>query len=426
MKALPSLYLPPLSISRYSILLLFFNFSITYNGFSQANYLLLGDRYIGSIASGESLLSLHKAVYEVEGTYLKDKLFEENSFSKKIAGISYRGLKYILLDANVDYMLGLLQHEVCGHGARYREYGYVNNSYILNPFPFAFYRDAFGWSKRGYLKSPRDRSYHEDMLISAAGSEAQFVMANQMVNKWLQRGSMHYRESWLYIGNFYNLLSPVHIGSDPGSYLLGLNFYYGNTSSGSAYLSEEELKKLSIIKMFDPFQYIAAYTFFYTYLLRGKAYAELPMVHFGPFRYLPSFSIGLAPYGPEINIKNYALLNTKIFSVIYRQGSFNNNLYWGINANGDNLINNKFFTVGIKTHLWDQPEITIGGDSIINSKAGLGGALMANIDLKLIKGKRPVGLYAQVGYKTTGYIEGERLNACPILRFGFSFSEALN
>ena len=67
--------------------------------------------------------------------YLKPRWFEEDKKSRKAIGIFYRLSKTVLLDNVIDHLAILTQHEVFGHGSRYREFGYKNNSYSLSLFP---------------------------------------------------------------------------------------------------------------------------------------------------------------------------------------------------------------------------------------------------------------------------------------------------
>ncbi len=76
---------------------------------------------------GHIIITLHRGIYAIENKFLKTRWFDENNFGKKAAGLTYRLAKTILVDNVLDHLSFLGQHEVFGHGAGYRELGFVDN-----------------------------------------------------------------------------------------------------------------------------------------------------------------------------------------------------------------------------------------------------------------------------------------------------------
>lgn len=419
-------------------LLILFIISFT-NLSAQTNYNLILDRNYSSSAAAEDLITIHKAVYTVEGIYLKPKLFNEDIWYKKVFGIAYRFGKTVLIDNSIDHIISLTQHEIYGHGARYREFGYVNNHYHISlPPP---YDCGGGLAFRGDWKYEGNRriSYHEHLAVYSGGMEANTVLAQTLITKWLSKKSINYRESYLYFSNRHNITSYILFTSlcsnddncensksnDVINYLQYLNIDNGYYFPDNYIFTIDDLAKQSWINLLDPFQFYAIFTYFKTYLWDGKEDQEFPMIRIGEIGYLPSFHLGLTPFGPEFYFENYFVFKNRILSGYYRQGDKTFINFFGFGFEGHNLFNNNFLSLNTKIDLWDQPVLKLGGNEIKETGGGIGGALSATLLFKVLKNERPVSIYTQLGYKTAGYLEGERLDDGLIIRLGLSFTEII-
>ena len=407
--------------------------------FAQTNYNLIIDRNFSSTAAAEDLITIHKAVYTVEGIYLKPRLFDEDAWHKKFFGIAYRFGKTILIDNPIDHLILLAQHEIYGHGARYREFGYINNHYHISlPPP---YDCGGGLAFRGEWRYEGNRktSYHENMAIYSGGMEANTVLAQTVLTKWLSKGSINYRETYLYFQNRHNITfyilttslcnnyenCEISKGNDVMNYLQYLNIDNGLFYADNYIFTIDDLTKQSWINLLDPFQFYAIYTYFKTYLWDGKEEQEFPMIRIGKLKYLPSFHLGLTPFGSEFYFENYFLFKDRILTGYYRQGDKSFNNFYGFGFEGYNLLNNNFIALNAQVDIWDQPLLELGGETIKETKGGIGGALSATILFKVLKNERPVSIYTQLGFKTAGYLEGERLDEGLIIRLGLSFAEII-
>jgi hypothetical protein len=63
----------------------------------------------------------------------------------------------------------------------------------------------------------------------------------------------------------------------------------------------------------------------------------------------------------------------------------------------------------------------LGGDEFVDTRAGLGGAVQLGAHFKILRKENLANIYLQTGYKTAGFLEGERLRAGWLVRFGLSF-----
>lgn len=400
---------------------------------AQTQYLLIGDQKLSSIAGAEDLITIHKGLYTIENNYLKPTLFEEHKWHKKILGISYRLTKTALLDYPLDYIFYLLQHEIYGHGAKYREYGFIDNRYTINigwPYGSGGGRASIGNQKNWTY---REFSIHEFEAIYFGGIEANTVLSKTLMTKWLLNGTINYRETLLYLRTFHNISTYILNTKDEYStnpndilyYLLYLNRDNGMIGVDNYLFTLKDLRKQLIINAFDPFQYFAVYTYLKSYVWSGKEEQKLPMIPIGKLKYLPSFHLGLTPFGSEFYFENYLSLDDKLFTGYYRQGDNTFHRFWGAGIKSFNLLNNKYFYFNTSIDFWEQPGLKIGGDSVVQTNGGFGGAINGTFIFKTLKKPRPVNIYIQIGYKTFGYLEGEKLSEGLIIRLGLSFEETL-
>ena len=108
---------------------------------AQARYLVGMDGTLSASMGAENLIAIHRAVYALQDRALKPKLFDETTKARKSAGILYRLGKTALLDNVIDHLPALVQHEVFGHGARFREFGLQGDLLSLQPVPALRQRD---------------------------------------------------------------------------------------------------------------------------------------------------------------------------------------------------------------------------------------------------------------------------------------------
>ncbi len=401
-------------------LLLFVCVILSAKSFSQVQQILILDSNLSEYSGANNLLTLHKGIYTFENQYLKTQLFDESGLKRKAFGITYRLGKTFLFDNVTDHMIGLMQHEIFGHGSRYRELGYKKSSYHLNLFPP--YGDASGWASSGG-DNKRKISTHESMLKVISGCESSNIMAEEIVFRWMARGSINYRESVLYLGVFNNLTNyivqtkfskNIKSSNDIASYLM----YFPNAKYNVDYLYKQ-----AFLTLLNPFNYFAAYSYLRTYLYKGQESTGLPGIKIKNGIYIPQIRFGLSPFGSEYYFDNYIKSGQKYMKVYFRYGDplVNNSSGFGIRVN--NLIKSRWFSVNSSFDIWDQPEFQVGGGAIKTVKAGINAAATTTLLFRMINVPNRFDVLIKLGYKGPGYLQGEKLEKAFIGAIGLSFSE---
>ena len=396
----------------------------------QNQYNLYYDFNYSMISGAENLLTLHKATVSFENRYLKTKFNDENKPFQKAAGMFYRASKTVLLDNIIDYLTILAQHEIFGHGARYREFGHIDNSFHLSLVPP--FGNGHGFAQSGQLKDPyRKTSECENLMKTVGGNEANTVLSQHIIGNWLSRGSIDYRESLLYLESTNNLLGyifltkyeikykkPLSNGNDIMSYMLNMQLAYNN---GKKY-DIDDLVGQSLVGIINPFQFIAAFAFSYSYLFKGNDSLKLPMIRIKNTRYLPAFHYGLCPFGTEYYFDNYLVKNKKVVTAYFRHGDKRYFNFWGFGMNTLNILPYRNVIISPCFDIWNQPAFELGGDTLNPHKAGYGGAISGNFNWYFRQNSR-TGISLQLGYKTAGYLAGENLANGIIFRAGLCFKE---
>jgi len=379
-------------------------------------------------ASG--LLVLHRGVCVLENRYLRTRWFHENGFGKKALGVSYRLGKTILLDDPLDHLAILVQHEVFGHGARYREFGYSGNTYELNLVPP--YGDGRGRTIPGRSSANRIVPADEQIAMTIGGCEANTLLSNSVRDKWLHRGSMNYRETVVYLFACNDLSAYIlrtryeaetSGENDILNYLRLINRRHGYPGTDDYLLTLDGLRKQVLVNTLNPFQYFSLYTYFATYLWAGEESYEFPMLSLWNMKYLPSCRLGLTPFGSEFRFENLIVSSEKTINFAFRYGVPTFHDFWGLSLKADNLIHNRNLSVNVSLNIWHQPSLLLGGSTVTWGKAGLGGALSGTIFWNMLEKDSFVNLAAQIGHKTTGFVEGEKLDKGFFGRIGISFVE---
>ncbi len=399
---------------------------------AQSNYNLIYDNHFSSGVGAENLLTIHKAFYSFEDKYLPTEIFNGDKKSGKYLNIIYRASKNII-DYPTQVFLKLVQHEVFGHGARFSEFGYDGISYNLNLTP------PFGTGK-GFTSpwtSPKHATtIDEDISIDVAGVEACTILADAIRQKWVMDDSTNYNDFFLYFRTHYGISEYIYRTyynnkmGDISDYLYALNLRNSksgysptliNSNSSNQYLSKD-LLQYAVINLFDPFQFLAFYNWC-GYIISGKPKGKLQMIKIGNVKYLPSFHLGLTPFGAEFYMDNYLKYQNRTFKIYGRLGDSRFENFWGGGISAFNIINNNYCYVNATTDIWNQPSLQLHNTENYlthNGTNGLGVCVSATAGVRISK-KNPVSVVAICGYKTDGFLPGEILNNGFFFRTGLSF-----
>ena len=391
-------------------------------------YSLQWDVQYSGIGMSETMITGHKALSDFENKIFPLRLGEEEKIGQKLKGFGYRLSKYIAVSMPVDMMGRLIQHEVMGHGYRFRLEGYFNNSYNIEP-PYP-YGPWGGFANPGRLKSPRKSSLHELMISRSDGLVANQFIANDLRWKWMESGTIPYRESNLFMAAYHDLIMYILIDrydnpyktDDILNYLSLLHEVQGINDTDEYMLTLPALKRRTLLGLINPFNWMAARTMFKDHFWDGKAEGKLKMLQLGKYQYMPSLRVGLTPFGDEVYCEFFVKDENRLYTAHYRHGASDIYHFWGASIEGKNTINiSERVILGGKFDIWRQPSLMIGGESISTTQGGMGAGLKANIMIKLWDNPTPVFLHSWVGYKTNGYLEGERLDDGWFARYGLAF-----
>lgn len=388
----------------------------TAQSYSPLIYDASGSPYVGAYDLG----FLHRGVYKLTDKLLPDSIGK----AKSVSSIGYRVGKLVLLDGPIDDFISLIQHEVFGHGARYREFGSHNNTYELNlSFP---YGSGGGSAMSNYAIGERPTSQQE-LAVCFGGVEANRLLANHLTNQSLLDDSLHYRQGLLLFAAqndlFKYLLGTRYVasvadmpGNDMVAYIKEINGLY---SSNSPY-STEKLYNQSLVSWINPMQLYSLVAVYYNYLIKGQKHTKIPMIKFGDIRYLPALNYSLTPFGSQYHFVNYLRYKQMLFSADFTLGDNTFNNFYGMSLKGFNLIDSRVWGVNMHLDVWNQPELELASHKRPSSKNSMGGAFKTDVTYRPFNQKSKLGLFTQAGYKTKGYTLGESLDEGFILRFGLS------
>lgn len=385
--------------------------------FAQSSNILLYEKNFTSRTGAEDLLTLHKAFSSFEDKYIPSAPFQTKNNSSQLKNGVCRILKTAAIDYPIDYLIGLTQHEVFGHGARFNEFNYTNCSFHLSlPFPFG--------KGHGFAEAypPMNSTFDQSMAMIVGGNESNTVMSGIMRNKWLADDSIPYHDFFLYIGAYHNLsyyiFENIHKSyGDIAQYINDIEIkYYAET--GKKY-SIKDFEKYMFINLLDPFQYIA-FVNWLDYLYSGKQKEKLLMIKLGKLRYLPSFSLGLSPFGAEFYFTNYLKARKHLYTVLFRYGDTRFENFCGAGISATNIFHYKNFFLDACADVWNQPSLRLadGNNKTRVSNAGFGISLSGTFSYKILN---RLNLVLIPGYKTDGFVQGEALSKGFFLQAGFGF-----
>lgn len=310
------------------------------------------------------------------------------------------------------------QHEYFGHGARAREFNLKVNTYNIMPF-----RGYTSFNAHEFqLLTPSERA-----AVDTGGVEANYILAKELRNRWVETKYLDEREGHFYLitaldqplyvlstrnnwrnGRTFNFFDDSH---DIHSYIKEVNFWHGHPV-----LNQRDLRRKIVADFFDPYLFYSLFAFG-NYLIDGTQGFETPMIPIGNFHYLPGFRIALAPYGPEYQFINYIRGMDQTIQVTLRFGETGTIHSHGATIEVTKLVCSDLLSLDARIDGWHQPRL-LKSHFLRRSESKFGGAFSIIPKYQILNN---FDLFAQIGYKTTGYMPGEFLKHSPIIRIGFTF-----
>ena len=389
-------------------------------GQDDRSYIGVFDRDMTPAAGVTDLLTIERALADVEDRWLPPSRFEEPTRLKRALGIGYRFGKWFGLDLPQDHFVMVVGHEMFGHGARLREIGAGDIRYRFDaPIP--------------YGGGGASTEFEGDVLVTRAdvigidtgGIEAQNVLADRIGRQALAAAALHYREAWLYLESrldglrYIRSVSPRSPeGHDVAAFLHDFNDECDPPACTP--LVASALKRRALLMLADPLLAYAAYGWGWSYLVRGRDVAALPMIPLPhDVRYLPALHFEMTPYGTAVTTEHTILRNRRLTSISIGVGDTGRSRAWDLGVVAADVLRRGWLRGDVAVNVWRQPLLDAPPDSQVSRTGGLGAATV-----RFPVGHRVerAGALVQIGYKSDGFVRGERLHAGPILRIGVTFT----
>jgi hypothetical protein len=379
---------------------------------------IVADRDMTPAAGTIDLLTVQRVLVTVEDRWLPPARFDESTRVKRGLGIGYRAGKWFALDLPQDHFLMVVGHEIFGHGARLREIGAHGVQYGFDaPIPYG----AGGAVTEFSGDLPVTRA--DALAIDTSGIEAQNVLADHIGREAVAAGAVHYREAWLYLESrldglrYIRSVSPRSSpGHDVRSFLLDFNDQCDPPACEP--LDAATLKRRALVMLGDPMLAYAGYAWAAAYMVHGRTTGPVPMIPLsGDLRYLPALRFEMTPYGTAVTTDHTIVRHGRVTTVAIGVGDTGAARAWDVGVISGDVLRGSRLNVGASIRLWRQPEL----DAPPNAQAMKTGILAVGtlrIALPASVASGRAGVLVEGGYKSDGFVRGERLHAGAIVRAG--------
>src|SRR5579864_1386277 len=160
----------------------------------------------------------------------------------------------------------------------------------------------------------------------------------------------------------------------------------------------------------------AGYAWAVSYLIRGEASANVPMIPLPhEFQYLPALRFEMTPYGTAVTTQHTFVHDHRLTELSVGIGDTGHKRAWDIGLKATDLLRNGWVRTDLALSVWRQPALDSSPDAQVLRTGSLAAAI-ATVPL----GRRGLGQHAgfrfEGGYKSDGFVRGERLHAGPIIR----------
>jgi hypothetical protein len=160
-------------------------------------------------------------------------------------------------------------------------------------------------------------------------------------------------------------------------------------------------------------------------MVDGRASSPLPMIPLPhDMHYLPAMRFEMTPYGTRWTTEHDIVRDGRVTSVSLGLGDTRQKRAWDFGVAAADVVRSARVNADVAAILWRQPPLDSGPNARIITTGGLAAAT-ARISLRRAEAAdERIAVFVQVGYKTDGFVRGERLHAGPILRAGVTFLPA--
>ncbi len=401
-----------------------------------AHPIFVDDR--GAVATGAaSLLGAHDAVTTGLAAVIPARLGAEASAAGKVGGVTYRLARLSLVELPLSLLATVAVHEVFGHGARLREFDYPSVEYVIEaPYPYGGGSGATVYA----LPAGRVIPPTETAAIATAGIESDALTAHWLAQRWLGRGSLTLGEATRYLLAQLDALgypldasdSRMLFGDDDGH---DVDRYIGEINAadagrpGAEPLTARTVRRRTLLGLVNPNHAFALWAVFGAYLAQGRDRLAVPALRLGgDVRYLPLARYSLTPFGGEYRVDQMFVRQGRGLTITARLGDGKLPGRWGVGAMLSGVTLGSSVAFDAQVDLWRRAAFSLGGSALTPVDEGLAaGAIVTGRWLPKAGGVRigpyALGLSGQLGYKSAGYVEGERLDRGAVWRVGLVFVE---
>ena len=169
----------------------------------------------------------------------------------------------------------------------------------------------------------------------------------------------------------------------------------------------------------DPLLAYAAYGWAWSYLIRGRTSAALPMIPLPhDVRYLPALHFEMTPYGTALTTEHAIIRRQRLMSVSIGVGDTGGRRAWDFGVVATDVLRSAWLRGDVAVNVWLQPSLDAPPDFQLFTTGGLGAA---TVRIPIGRGAERTGVLVQIGYKSDGFVRGEQLHRGPIVRVGMTF-----
>jgi hypothetical protein len=366
---------------------------------------MLFDHHMTPGAGATVTIAVGRLVARAEDRFVPLKLFEEQGRLRRGANATYRLAKLALFDEPQENWFRVANHEVFGHGGRLRELFDGHIGYQL-PAPPPYGRGGGAT----FFEFNRQPTVEEVLAVTVGGMEANYVAARSLARDALTEGTWHYRDARRYLYAEYDTLRYIRgvhdlekEGHDVGDFIRIYNDVAADL--GETRLTARALRRDALASLANPLIAYSYYSTFVSYVWGGHAYAPVPMIQVGATRYLPMARFHLTSFGTEFVIDNTFVRNGRFFDASVGIGQTIGSRTWSIGLQGTRLASIGGWSIDGEATIWHRPE--------------WGEQFAATVHRNLAERRgRALALVVQAGFKTDGYMPGDRLRQGAIVRVG--------
>lgn len=402
---------------KRKIIVIIFLSLILNAGKAQSRFNVIYESQLAQTFAAENFNAGFHLLDYADSLFIPKKIIKkENNFIKVLNPIFRFSNLFFTNYLFTDFVM-TMNHERFGHGYRTLEAGGTINNIVYNmPPPFT---SEFSYIS---INRPSNFTQQQELMINLGGSETNLILTDVMRKNILldNRFNYNFGLAYLYGSNdmpgYTAFVSNYY--SDPNSYRRNINILYGSES-----LTTDKMLVYSVIaQLTDPINFYAFKSVFYDYIIKGNHSSKVGMINLGnKLKYLPRYRFEYTPYGPELVYQNYFKIDSKLllFSFSHSDPALPNSKRFATTI--WNIKPTSHLSFNLTGQIWDQPYIEFYESDELLVSEGFGGLLLATGNFDITKEKNLYGFTIQLGYKSTGFALGEKLDNGIIFRAGMTF-----